>query len=116
MVAQGAPVTYGMVRAYIATPRAVPPDAPPPSPSARKVTGWLTRHPISLSEEDRAGLKDVLARCPEPDTVAGHIRDFGEIPTDRLNVTLPAGSTPSTPVSCPASPASPSTCTATSTP
>ncbi|WP_326614374.1 transposase [Streptomyces scopuliridis] len=78
-----------MVRSYIATLRAVPPDATPP-PSVRKVTGWLTRHPISLSEEDRAGLKDVLARCPELDTVAGHIRDFGEILTDRLGVTLPA--------------------------
>ncbi|MEU6019328.1 transposase [Streptomyces sp. NPDC047515] len=90
LVAQGAPVTYGMVRAYFATLRAVPPDAPPPPPSVRKVTGWLTRHPISLSEEDRAGLKDVLARCPELDTVAGHIRDFGEILTDRLGVILPA--------------------------
>ncbi|GAA2410248.1 hypothetical protein GCM10010433_06240 [Streptomyces pulveraceus] len=90
LVAQGAPVTYGMVRAYIATLRAVPPDVPPPPPSVRKVTGWLTRHPISLSEEDRAGLKDVLARCPELDTAAGHIRDFGEILTDRLGVTLPA--------------------------
>lgn len=54
------------------------------------MTGWLTRHPISLSEEDRAGLKDVLARCPELDTVAGHIRAFGEILTDRLGATLPA--------------------------
>ncbi|MCX4869824.1 MULTISPECIES: ISL3 family transposase [unclassified Streptomyces] len=89
LVAQGAPVTYGMVRAYIATLRAVPPDAPPPPPSVRKVTGWLTRHPISLSEEDRAGLKNVLARCPELATAAGHIRDFGEILTDRLGTTLP---------------------------
>jgi len=39
------------------------------------VTGWLTRHPATLSEEDRAGLKEVLARCPELDTAAGHIRD-----------------------------------------
>ncbi|MFE3144861.1 hypothetical protein [Streptomyces scopuliridis] len=61
-------------------------------------------------------MKQVLARCPELDTVAGHIRDFGEILTDRLGVTLSAGSTPSTPVTCPVSPASPSTCAATSTP
>jgi hypothetical protein len=31
-----------------------------------------------LSEEERAGLKDVLARCPELDTAAEHVRDFGE--------------------------------------
>ncbi|MFB7189039.1 transposase [Streptomyces sp. NPDC056178] len=54
------------------------------------MTGWLTRHPISLSEEDRARLKDVLARCPELDTATGHIRDFGETLTDRLGLTLPA--------------------------
>ncbi|MFD0343354.1 transposase [Streptomyces sp. NPDC127117] len=34
-------------------------------------------------------MKDVLARCRELDTAAGHIRDFGEILTDRLGTTLP---------------------------
>ncbi|MGW7530482.1 transposase [Streptomyces sp. NPDC054783] len=55
----------------------------------RQVTGWLTRHPMALSEEERAALKDVLARCPELDTAAQHIRDFGEILTNRLGPTLP---------------------------
>jgi hypothetical protein len=54
------------------------------------VTGWLTRHPTTLTEEDNAGLKDVLTRCPEPDTPAGHVRDFGEILSGRLGSTLPA--------------------------
>ncbi|WP_329525236.1 transposase [Streptomyces sp. NBC_01462] len=54
------------------------------------MTGWLTRHPTALSEDDRAGLKDVLARCPELDKAAGHVRDFGEILTGRLGSTLPA--------------------------
>jgi transposase len=89
LLAENAPVTYGMVRAYIATLRAAPPDAPPSPPTVRKVTGWLTRHPTALSEEDRAALKDVLARCPELDTAAGHIRDFGEMLTGRLGTTLP---------------------------
>ncbi|MFJ3786219.1 transposase [Streptomyces sp. NPDC090093] len=52
------------------------------------MTGWLTRHPTTLSEEDRAGLKDVLARCPELDTAAKHVRDFGEMLTNRLGSTL----------------------------
>ncbi|WP_331725401.1 transposase [Streptomyces zaomyceticus] len=30
-----------------------------------------------------------LARCPELDTAAGHVRGFGEILTDRLGSTLP---------------------------
>ncbi|MFE9123474.1 ISL3 family transposase [Streptomyces sp. NPDC007172] len=89
LVAEQAPVTYGMVRAHIATLRAVPAEAPPRPPTVRQVTGWLTRHPTVLTEKDRAGLKDVLARCPELDTAAGHVRDFGEILTDHLGCTLP---------------------------
>ncbi|MFE2188901.1 ISL3 family transposase [Streptomyces sp. NPDC059455] len=90
LLTENAPVTYQMVRAYIATLRAAPPQAPPPPPTVRQVTGWLTRHPTALSEEERAALKDVLARCPELDTAAGHVRDFGEILTNRLGPTLPA--------------------------
>ncbi|MEU6051143.1 hypothetical protein ABZ829_11995 [Streptomyces xanthochromogenes] len=55
----------------------------------RHVTARLPRQPTALIEEDRAGLKDALARCPELDTAAGHGRDFGEILTDRLDCTLP---------------------------
>ncbi|MEV0750707.1 hypothetical protein OG345_18855 [Streptomyces sp. NBC_01220] len=47
------------------------------------MTGWLTRHATALTEEDRAGLKDVSTRCPELDTAAGHGRDFGEQPQPR---------------------------------
>ncbi|WP_309053645.1 transposase [Streptomyces sp.] len=53
------------------------------------MTGWLTRHPNALSEKDRAGLKDVLALCPDLDTTAGHVRSFGETLTDRLGSPLP---------------------------
>jgi transposase len=79
-----------MVRAHIATLRGDPSAAPPRPPTVRQVTGWLTRHPTTLAEEDRAGLKDVLARCPELETAAEHVRDFGEILTSRLKAVLPA--------------------------
>lgn len=79
-----------MVRSHIADLRGAPDGAPPRPPSVRQVTGWLTRHPTVLNEEDRAGLKDVLTRCPELDTAAGHVRDFGEILGSRLGATLPA--------------------------
>ncbi|MFE2854409.1 hypothetical protein ACFXJO_25215 [Streptomyces lavendulae] len=55
----------------------------------RQVGGWLPRHPARLSEDDQTALEDVLACCPELGTAAGHIRDFGEILTDRLGATLP---------------------------
>ncbi|MCI3273515.1 ISL3 family transposase [Streptomyces sp. 7R015] len=90
LTAENAPVTYQMVRAYIATLRAAPPQAPPPPPTVRRVTGWLTRHPATLSEDEHAALKDVLARCPELEAAAAHVRDFGEILTHRLGSTLPA--------------------------
>ncbi|MFF2964556.1 transposase [Streptomyces sp. NPDC057963] len=47
LLAENAPVTYQMVRAYIATLRAAAPQAPPPPPTVRQVTGWLTRHPTA---------------------------------------------------------------------
>ncbi len=90
LLAEDAPVTYQMVRAYIATLRATPPQAPPPPPRVRQVTSWLTRHPATLSEKERTALKNVLARCPELDTAAEHVRDFREILTNRLGPTLPA--------------------------
>ncbi|MDX3233690.1 transposase [Streptomyces sp. ME19-01-6] len=54
------------------------------------MTGWLTRHPAALSEEDLATLKGVLARCPELDAAAAHVRHFGEMMANRLGFTLPA--------------------------
>ncbi|MET7853791.1 ISL3 family transposase [Streptomyces avermitilis] len=89
LVADNAPVTYQTVRSHIADLRGTPAGAPPRPPTVRQVTGWLTRHPTTLNEEDRAGLQEVLARCPELDKAAGHVRDFGEILTDRLGSTLP---------------------------
>lgn len=71
-----------MVRAHVATLRGAPAGAAPRPPSVRQVTGWLTRHPTTLTEDERAGLKEVLARCPDLDKAAGHVRDFGEILTD----------------------------------
>ncbi|MFJ9590733.1 ISL3 family transposase [Streptomyces acidicola] len=90
LLAENAPVTYQMVRAYIAALRVAPPQAQPPPPTVRRVTGWLTRHPTDLSEDERAALKDVLARCPELDVAAQHVRDFGDTLTNRLGPRLPA--------------------------
>ncbi|MGW0681465.1 transposase family protein [Streptomyces sp. NPDC002767] len=84
-----APVTYQMVRTYIAGLRGAPAGTPPRPPSVRQVTGWPTRHPTTLTEEDRAGLKEVLTRCPQLEEAAEHVRDLGEILTDRLGSTLP---------------------------
>ncbi|MFE9636312.1 transposase [Streptomyces sp. NPDC006463] len=67
---------------------AAPAEAPPRTPTVWQVTGWLTRHPTTLTEEERAGPKGVLARCPALHKAAEHVRDFGEILADRLGSTL----------------------------
>ena len=42
-----------------------------PSPTVRDVTNWLTRHPDSLTEDERPRLKAVLDRCPELQAASG---------------------------------------------
>ncbi|WP_078960338.1 ISL3 family transposase [Streptomyces sp. NRRL WC-3618] len=73
-------------------PRAFRPKAGTPAPappSVPRVTGWLTRHPTTLSEEEHQHLKLILARCPELEAAHQHIRDFGEILTCHLGTLLP---------------------------
>ncbi|MDQ1022228.1 hypothetical protein QFZ43_008777 [Streptomyces afghaniensis] len=60
----------------------------PRPPSARAVTRGLLPHPDALPEVDRLQLKAVLANCPEPTALSGHMRSFGHMVThlqgDRL--------------------------------
>ncbi|MFF3090364.1 hypothetical protein ACFVRB_35785 [Streptomyces nojiriensis] len=75
------PLSLLATAGHIATLRGAPsaaPPRPPRPPTVRQVTGWLTRHPA----------KEVPARCPELDTAAGHVRDFGEMLTERPGSTL----------------------------
>jgi hypothetical protein len=56
----------------------------------RQVTGWLTRHPATLTEDDQVRLKAVLEQCPELRSAAGHVRAFGEMLTKLRGQELPA--------------------------
>ncbi|MEV5083224.1 hypothetical protein AB0K74_31875 [Streptomyces sp. NPDC056159] len=40
----------------------------------RDVTGWLTRRPDRLDDDQERQLKTILARCPALDRTAGHVR------------------------------------------
>jgi transposase len=55
----------------------------------RQVTGWLTRHPATLTEDDQVRLKAVLEQCPELRSAAGHVRAFGEMLTKLRGQELP---------------------------
>jgi transposase len=74
-----------VVKRYVHQLREAFPQADPPrrSPSVRDVTSWLTRHPDNLSEERAQQLKAILARCPELDQTAHHVRSFAELMNNR---------------------------------
>lgn len=59
-----------------------PPPVPVP-PTVQQVTGWLTRHPDSLTEEERLELKKILDRSPVLATTQRHVREFAEMLTQR---------------------------------
>ncbi|MFI5809333.1 ISL3 family transposase [Streptomyces sp. NPDC051561] len=86
---RGYPDGYASVRDYLVAFRPKAGTPAPAPPSVRRVTGWLTRHPSTLSEEEHQHLKTILARCPELQATHQHIRDFGEILTCRLGGLLP---------------------------
>ncbi|MGP4022926.1 ISL3 family transposase [Actinomadura sp. 3N407] len=81
--------SYSNVRDHLAEHR--PDKAPliPPPPTVREVTGWLTRHPDSLTEDERPQLKAVLERCPELAAASGHVRAFAIMLTQLSGHDLP---------------------------
>ncbi|WP_432067154.1 ISL3 family transposase [Streptomyces sp. C10-9-1] len=61
----------------------------PPPPSVRQVTGWLIRHPATLTEEEKLHRKGVLDRCPELATAAEQTSSFAEMLTTLSGTRLP---------------------------
>lgn len=49
----------------------------------RDVTGWLTRHPDRLTDDQAQRLNAILARCPALDRTAHHVRSFAELMNNR---------------------------------
>ncbi|MFI1338411.1 transposase [Streptomyces sp. NPDC020845] len=61
----------------------------PPPPSVRQVTGWLTRHPATLTEEENLHRKAVLDHCPELASAAELTSSFAEMLTTLSGTRLP---------------------------
>jgi transposase len=60
-----------------ATPR------PPAPPTVREITGWLTRHPDSLTDDERATRNAVLDRSPALRATHDRVCEFAKILTQR---------------------------------
>ena len=79
------------VRRYLQPYRAslTAPAPVPLAPSVRKVTGWLTRRPDTLNEDERLELKTILDRSPTLATTAVQVREFAQMLTARHPERLP---------------------------
>jgi hypothetical protein len=78
------------VRRYLQTLRSQPLGSgqtatprPPTPPTAREVTGWLTRHSDSLTDDERATRDAVLDRSPALRATGDLVSEFAQILTQR---------------------------------
>jgi transposase len=80
------------VRRYLQPLRAAltAPVLPPPPPTVREVTRWITSHPDHLTDEEQAKLGQVKTRSPQLNATAGHVTAFAEMMTGRHGEHLPA--------------------------
>jgi transposase len=89
--AQGYSGSNRSVRRYLQPLRATltAPVLPPPPPTARDVTRWITSHPGHLNDDETARLNQVKARSTLLSATAGHVTTFAEMMTGRHGEHLP---------------------------
>jgi transposase len=63
--------------------------ARPPAPGSKKVAAWILTPPGRLTDEHRAALDAILARCPELAATRTLVRQFGDMLTHRQGSKLP---------------------------
>jgi transposase len=80
------------VRRYLQPLRSeqAPTPRPPAPPTVRDVTGWLTRHPDSLTDDERHARDALLQRSPVLHTTYQRVSEFAEILTQRHGHELPS--------------------------
>jgi transposase len=73
------------IRRYLQPFRAMLTIPPPPTPvpKTRHITGWILRHPDTLTTDEQAQLADARARCPHLDALADHVTAFAKMMTGR---------------------------------
>jgi transposase len=81
--------SYSVVRNYLGQHRPARAPLSPAPPTVRDVTGWLTRHPDSLTEDERPRLSALLERCPELRAAGTQVRAFARMLTQLTGQDLP---------------------------
>ncbi|MFD7236003.1 ISL3 family transposase [Streptomyces syringium] len=81
--------SYGRVSAYLWEKRTSPRPVSARPPSPRAVSRWILSRPENLTETEQLRLKTVLAQCPELEALAGHVRSFAQMLTERQGERLP---------------------------
>lgn len=73
------------VRRYVEPLRAAltTPQLPPPPPTVREVTRWITSHPDHLTDDEKDHLATILDRSPGLATLDQHITTFAQMMTQR---------------------------------
>ena len=90
--AQGYSGSKRSARRYLQPLRAglTTPVLPPPPPTVREVTRWITSHPGHLTDDQTARLSQVKARSTQLSATARHVTAFAEMMTGRHGGHLPA--------------------------
>jgi transposase len=74
---QGSLRTLRRLTAQLRRDTATP--TPPPPPAAKKVATWILTPPGKLTDDDRAALASITARCPELFATRDLIREFADM-------------------------------------
>jgi transposase len=59
------------------------PNLPPPPPTVREATRWITSHPDHLTADEKTKLDQLKARSPHLTALAGHVTAFAQMMTER---------------------------------
>ncbi|UTM38038.1 hypothetical protein MX572_04370 [Rhodococcus pyridinivorans] len=57
-------------------------------PKVRQITSWMLHRSRDLTDEDRIGLKQVLAGCRHLEVIAAHVTAFAQLLTERRGENL----------------------------
>ena len=100
ITAHGFAGSYGLVRDFLEQYRSSPDPIAPPAPTVRAVTGWLTRHPDSLTADERSQLQAILVGCPQLGLLPATSAPSARCSRGSAARSCPGGSAPFAPTIC----------------